>query len=154
MMDDAVRNNCLGLVEKPVSGVGMTKASRLAVAVFVLAATCWSQNLLTVQAKGKQEWPAEEADKLYISACSAIQREFGGARPLRPQITLVLGADKDEARWDSREIRLIKWNPDLFAQGVVVFAFEELMPLDQRIAVARRAVNWAGSTVKARSISK
>ena len=75
----------------------MTKASSLTVAVFVLAATCWSQHLLTVQAKGKQEWPAAEAYKLYISACSAIQRKFGGTRPLRPRITLVVGADKDEA---------------------------------------------------------
>jgi hypothetical protein len=130
-MDDAVRNNCLGLVERPVSGVGMTKASRLTVVVLVLAATCWSQNLRTVQARGEQAWPAEEVDKLCISACSAIQREFEGTRPLRSQITLVLAAEKDKARWDSREIRLIRWNPDLFAQGVVVLAFEELMPLDQ-----------------------
>ena len=83
-------------------------------------------------------------DKLYLSACSAVQREFGGTRPVRPQVTLVLGADKDEALWDRREIRLIKWNPHLFAQGVVVFAFEDLMPLDERMAVATRAVNWAG----------
>ena len=62
----------------------MTKASSLTVAVFVLTAACWSQDLLKVQAKGKGEWPAEEADKVYISACSAIQREFGGTRPLRP----------------------------------------------------------------------
>jgi hypothetical protein len=55
----------------------MTKASRLTVVVFLLAAGCWSQNLLTVQVKGKQKWPAEEADKLYLSACSAVQREFG-----------------------------------------------------------------------------
>jgi len=132
----------------------MTKASRLTVVVFVLAAGCWSQDLLTVQVKGKQKWPTEEADKLYLSACSAIEREFGGTRPVRPQVPLVLGADKDEALLDRREIRLIKWNPDLFAQGVVVFAFEDLMPMDERIAVARRAVNWAGSTVEIKAISK
>ena len=132
----------------------MTKASRLTVVVLVLAAGSWSQNLLTVQVKAKQQWPAEEADKLYLSACSAVQREFGGARPVRPQVTLVLGADKNEAFLDRREIRLIKWNPDLFAQGVVVFAFEDLMPLDQRMVVARRAVNWADSTVEIQAISK
>ena len=89
----------------------MTKASRLTVVVFLLAAGCWSQNLLTVQVKGKQKWPAEEADKLYFSACSAVQREFGGNRRVRPQVTLVLGADKDEALWDRREIRLVKMEP-------------------------------------------
>jgi len=136
------------------SGVGMTKASRLTVVVLVLTAGCWAQNLVTVQIKGKQKWPAEEADKLYLSACSAVQREFGGSRSIRPQITLVLGADKDEAVFDSREIRLIKWNPYLFAQGVVVFAFEDLMPPEDRLAVARRAVNWADSTIETKAISK
>ena len=47
-----------------------------------------------------------------------------------------------------------KWNPDLFTQGVVVFAFEDLMPLDERMAVTRRAVNWASSTVEIKEISK
>jgi hypothetical protein len=154
MIADAARTNCAGLSERHVSGVDMTKASRLTVVVFLLAAGCWSQNLLTVQVKGKQKWPAEEADKLYLSACSAVQREFGSTRPVRPQVTLVLGADKDEALWDRREIRLIKWNPHLFAQGVVVFAFEDLMPPDERMAVATRAVNWAGSTVEIKAISK
>ena len=132
----------------------MMRVSRLTVGVLVLTVGCWAQSLVAVRAKGKQRWPAEEADKLYLSACSAVQREFGGTRSIRPQITLLLGADRDEAVLDSREIRLIKWNPDLFAQGVVLFAFEDLMPLDQRLAVARRAVNWAGSTIEIKAISK
>ena len=132
----------------------MTKTSRLMVIVLVMAAGCWAQQLLTVQVKGSQKWPAEEVDKLYVSACSAVQREFGGAQPVRPQLTLVLGADKDQADLDKREIRLIRWNPDLFAQGVVVFAFQDLMPPEHRLAVAHRAVNWAGSTIKTKAISK
>jgi hypothetical protein len=35
-----------------------------------------------------------------------------------------------------------------------VFAFEDLMPPEQRLAVARRAVNWAGSTIEIKAISK
>ena len=132
----------------------MTKPSRLTVVVVVLAAGCWAQNLLTVQVKDKQKWPTEEADKLYLSACSAVQREFGGSRSIRPQITLVLGADRDEAIFDSREIRLIKWNPYLFAQGVVVFAFEDLMPPEDRLEVARRAVSWAAATIEIKASSK
>ena len=132
----------------------MKKATRLTVVVLALAARCWAQNLLTVQVKGKQKRPTEEADKLYLSACSAVQRGFGGSRSIRPQITLVLGANKNEAAFDSREIRLIKWNPYLLAQGVVVFAFEDLTPPEQRLVVARRAVNWVGSTIKIKAISK
>ena len=98
--------------------------------------------------------PTEEVDKLYLSACSAVQREFKGSRSVEPQVTLVLGADRDEAVLDSREIRFTKWNPYLFAQGVVAFAFEDLMTPDQRMAVARRAVNWAGSTVEIKALSK
>ena len=128
--------------------------SRLTVMVLVLTAGCWAQNFLTVQVKGQQKWPAEEVDRLYLSACSAVQREIGGSRSIRPQITLVLGAGKDEAVFDSREIRLVQWNPYLFAQGVVVFAFEDLLPQEQRLAVARRAVNWAGSTIEIKAISK
>ena len=132
----------------------MTKATRLTVFVLVLAAVCWEQNSLKVQVKGRQKWSAEEVDRLYLSACLAVQREFGGTRPVRPPLTLVLGADKDAADLDRREIRLIKWNPFLFAEGVVVFAFDDLMPLDERMAVARRAVNWAGSTVDVKTILK
>jgi hypothetical protein len=58
----------------------MTKPSRLTVVVLVLAPGCWAQNLLTVQVKVRQKWSAEEVDKLYLSACAAVQREFGDTR--------------------------------------------------------------------------
>jgi hypothetical protein len=132
----------------------MTKISKITVVVLVLAGACAAQNLLEVRVKGKQRWPAGEADKLYLSACSAVQREFGGAQPIRPKLTLVLGGDKSEAHWGTREIRLVKWDSYLFTQGVVMFGFEDLMPTDKRLAVARRAVNWADSTVEVKTISK
>ena len=52
------------------------------------------------------------------------------------------------ADWDRREIHLTKWDPNLFAQGVVIFAFEELLPTEQRRLLAKRAVTWADSTVE------
>jgi len=42
----------------------------------------------------------------------------------------------------------------LFAQGVVMFAFEELLPAGERMAVAKRAVTWADSTVDAKRFAK
>jgi len=122
--------------------------------VLLLTAGGWAQNLFAVQNKGNQKWPAEDADRLYLSACSVVQREFGGGRPVRPQITLVLGSDRDEAVIAIREIRLTKWNPYLFAQGVVAIAFQNLMTPDERLVVAKRAVNWAGSTVDIKAIAK
>ncbi len=127
---------------------------RLTVIVLLLAAEGWGQNFLAVQVKGRQRWQADEVDKLYLSACSAVQMEFGGRRPVRPQIILILGADKNEAVMENGEIRLVKWNPYLFAQGVVAFAFEDLMHTDERLMMARRAVNWAGSTTEIKDTQK
>jgi hypothetical protein len=55
---------------------------------------------------------------------------------------------------EKHEIHLTKWNPYLFAEGVVLFAFEDLMPVDKRLAVTRRAVTWADSTFDATAVSK
>ena len=131
----------------------MTNTPRITILILVLTAAGWAQNLFAVQAKGKQQWPAEEANKLYLSACSAVQREFGGPRTPRPRVTLVLGAHKNEAYLERREIRLTKWNSYLFAEGVVIFALEELVKREQ-VSLARRAVNWADSTVDIKAISK
>lgn len=137
-----------------VLGDGMVKASKLAVLILLLTAGGWAQSLFPVQARGKQRWPAQEADKLYLSTCSVVQREFGAAQPVRPQFTLVLGAENNQALFDRREIRLTKWDGYLFAQGVALFAFEDLMDRDKISAIARRAVNWADSTFEIRPIPK
>jgi hypothetical protein len=115
---------------------------------------CSAQEGLTVHSKGKQKWPAAEAEKIYLSACSAVQREFGSNRMVRPQVTVVLGAEKDVVSFDEREIKLTKWDRHAFAQGVVMFAFEDLMPVEQRLMLAKRAVIWAGSTVDIERVSK
>jgi hypothetical protein len=121
---------------------------KMAMVVLFLSAGCMAQDGLTVRDTGKHRVPADEAEKIYLSACSAVQREFGGRRPLRPQIALVLGAPQNQVEWNQREIRLVKWIPELFAQGVVMLAFEELMPTTDRLTLARRAVNWADSTIE------
>ena len=69
-------------------------------------------------------------------------------------MTLVVGAEQNGAYRDAKEIRLTKWDPYLFAQGVVFFAFEELLPEGERMAVAKRAITWADSTVESKSFVK
>jgi len=115
---------------------------------------CCAQNFVTVQVKGNQKSPAVEADKVYLSACSVVQREFGGNRVPRPQVTLILGAEVNRADRDHREIKLIKWDPYLFAQGVVVFAFEDLLPTEVRLTAAKRAIALVNSTVGVNSFAK
>ena len=126
----------------------MTNRLRFLIVVLISATACLAQDGLTVQSKGKQKWPAAEAQKIYVSACSAVQREFGANRTVRPRVTLVLGADKNIALPDQREIRLTKWDRFLFAQGIVLFAFDELMTANQRMTLAKRAVSWADATVE------
>ena len=127
---------------------------KFTISVLFLATACLAQEGMPVYFKGKQKWPAAEAEKIYLSTCSAVQREFGSSRAVRPQVTVVLGADKDEVSFDEREIRLTKWDRHAFAQGVVLFAFEDLMPVDQRLILAKRAVIWDDSTVEVERLAK
>jgi len=132
----------------------MSKWLRLEIVVLSLATACLAQEGLTIHSKVKQKWPAAEAEKIYLSACSAVQQEFGSNRGVRPRVTVVLGADQNRVMFDEREIWLTKWDRHLFAQGVVVFAFEDLMPVEQRLTLAKRAVNWADATVEVERVEK
>ena len=129
-------------------------AARLTLLVLLLTGAGWTEDLLAVQIKGKEKWPAQEADRLYLSACAVVQREYGAGRVVHPQITVVLGDGIDQADLDGRVIRLTKWDPYLFAQGVVSIALYNLLPLDQRLTMARRAVSWADATVAVKAISE
>ena len=86
----------------------MNSWMRLGIVLLSLATTCVAQERSPVQIEGKQKVRAAEVDKIYLSACTAVQREFGGNRAVRPRVTLVLGADKDVALFQEREIRLTK----------------------------------------------
>jgi hypothetical protein len=132
----------------------MTSRLSLLTVFLILATVCLAQEGLTVQSKGKRKWPAAEAQKIYVSACSAVQREFGGNRYVAPRVTLVLGTDKNEVGFNEREIRLTKWDRYLFAQGVVMLAFEDLMPWQERMTMAMRAVTWADATVHIEQLGK
>jgi len=115
-----------------------------------------AQEGLTIRNDRNENWPSTEAAKVYLSACAAVQREFGIGRELRPRVTLVLGADKSKQGLyvKDREIRLAKWDPYMFAQGVVWLAFERLMPEEQILLISKRAVSWADATVAVSQIQK
>jgi hypothetical protein len=132
----------------------MFTAVKFTISVLVLAGACLAQVGLTIDKKHKEKVSTPEAEKVYSSACSVVQREFDIKHPLRPQVRLVLGADKNEVWFAGREIRLTKWNSYAFAQGVVWLAFEDLMPSQQRLTIAKRAVNWADSTVEIERLTK
>jgi hypothetical protein len=132
----------------------MTNRLRFLIVVLISTTACLAQDGLTVQSKGKQKWPAAEAQKIYFSACSVVRREFGSNRPVAPRVTLVLGASKNEVWFQGQEIRLTKWDRYAFAQGVVWLAFVDLMPSQQRLTIAKQVVNWADATVDVEQLRK
>lgn len=132
----------------------MLTAVRFAISVLALAGVGLAQDGLTIDNKHKERLSTPEVEKIYSSACSVVEREFDIKHPLHPQVRLVLGADKNEIWFVGREIRLTKWNPYVFAQGVVWLAFEDLMPSQQRLTIAKRAVTWADSTVESERLAK
>ena len=132
----------------------MKKTVRVVIVVFGMVVACWGQNYFATEGKGKQHFPAAEADRLYLSACSAVQTEFRTAVSVRPNFTLVLGAEKNEVEFKTRQIRLTNWDPYLFTEGVVIFASEDLMDVKERMVMTRRAINLADATVNVAMVSK
>jgi hypothetical protein len=131
----------------------MRTLTAVVVCTVAMGASSLAQQGLVIRATNRQVEQAD-AERVYFSACSAVEREFRINRSIRPQVTLVVGAGENRAYWKSREIRLKQWDPYLFAQGVVIFAFEDLLPEGERNSVARRAVTWADSTVEAKRFAK
>jgi hypothetical protein len=70
-----------------------------------------------------------------LPACAAVEREFGATCPLDPRVILVLGGKKDGVVWGRGEIRMRKWDPDPFAQGVTALAYRQLMPLHVTLTI-------------------
>ena len=132
----------------------MLTALKFAISVLALAGASLGQDGLTIDNKHKERASSPEVEKIYSSGVSVVPREFGISRPLYPRARLVLGADKNEIWFAGREIRLTKWNRHAFAQGVVWLAFEELMPSQQRLTIAKRAVTLADSTVEIERLAK
>lgn len=129
-------------------------ALKFAISVLAMAAACLGQGGLTIDNKHKERVSTPEAEKIYFSACSVVRQEFEVSRPILPQVKLVVGASKNGVLWDEREIWLTRWDAYMFAQGVVMLAFADLMTADRKIAMTNRAVNRADSTVEIERLAK
>jgi hypothetical protein len=99
-----------------------------------------------------KKWPEADAGRIYTSACDLLARSIRPEHPpqLRPKFRLVLGTDHDEFVRDGalEELHLKSWDPEKFAQGVVVVALRELVPRPDLARLARLSVTLAGSTVE------
>jgi len=88
-----------------------------------------------------------ETEKIYLSACEAVEREFDRSEPVRPRLTLMLGASDDFLRYQTREILLRRWDKYLFAEAVVGLAMNDLASPDERVKLSKLAVSQAEATV-------
>ena len=133
----------------------MKNMMKLAMLVVAFASVCCAQEgTVNVSSEGTQKWSPSEVNKVYLSACTAVQKEFGNRIVLRPTIALVLGADKNAVNFDKKTILLKRWDRSLFAEGVVILAFEDLLTPQRRMMMTNRAVNLAQATVNVGEITK
>jgi hypothetical protein len=132
----------------------LINAMKFAISVLALAGACLAQEGLTIDNKHKERVSTPEAEKIYFSACAVVREEFDVKTPILPRVKLVLGTSKNGVLWDEREIWLTRWDPYLFAQGVVMLAFADLLTGDRRMVMTKRAMNWADSTVGIERLAK
>lgn len=125
----------------------MSGGIRSALCLLILVTSCMAEEGLTIQNRSKEKVQEGEIQKLYASACAVVRQEFHDQHLDNPAMTLVIGADKDGMLEQEREIRLVRWNPYLFAQGVVMLAFQDLLPVQRKLNMTTRAVSQADATV-------
>jgi hypothetical protein len=103
-----------------------------------------------------KKWPEAEAGRIYSWACDLLARSIRPEKPpeLRPKFRLVLGAEHDEFVRDGNatEVHLKSWDPEKFAQGVVVVALRDLLPKTDLARLARQSVSLADSTLDVRDM--
>ena len=92
-----------------------------------------------------------EAESIYRNACEIVQHDFrNSAVELHPHFAVIIGADRDEVharRERPDQILMKRWDPVIFAQGVVLLAFDEVLTPDLIRQMRDRALRISNSTV-------
>ena len=132
----------------------MSGGIRSALCLLILVTSCMAQEGLTIKSRSKEKVQETEVEKVYVAASAVVRQEFHDQHLDNPVVTLVIGADKDEMLPQEREIRLVRWNPYLFAQGVVMLAFQDLLPVQRKLNMTTRAVSQADATVAVQQLAR
>ena len=102
---------------------------------------------LSVVNPHREKVPDDEAEKVYLKACEAVEKEFGRPVPIRPPVILRLGAAENILHFKTREILLKKWDEVRFADAVVDLALYDMVPAEERLKLSNSAIHRAGATV-------
>ena len=88
-----------------------------------------------------------EAESLYQNACVVVQQDVRVSTEIvHPHFTVVVGAETNEVH-NMEEIRMKKWNPTMFAEGVVILAYQQELTADKIKQLGNRAVRYSNATV-------
>lgn len=127
----------------------------LILAIAISACVVHAQSALPFEVSNpkNKKWPAAEAGRIYASACDLLARTVRPENPpdLHPKFRLVLGANQDEyvRNAGTNEVHLKSWNPEMFAEAVVLGAVREMLRSDDLQKVAHQSVSLADATVSA-----
>lgn len=106
-----------------------------------------SAGYLTIFNPNHEKISSEEVEKVYLTACYVVEREFKRPAPIRPRLILRLGANENKLQYPMREIQLKKWDEYRFADAVVDLALHDMVPAEERVRLGDAAVHEAGATV-------
>jgi hypothetical protein len=106
-----------------------------------------TQEYLTILNPNHEKMSMEEAEKVYLRACEAVEKEFNRSTPVRPHLILRLGGSDDVLHYPMQEIQLKKWDKYRFADAVVELALHDMLSLEDKARLRNIAVNEAGATV-------
>jgi len=102
---------------------------------------------LTIVNPRHEKVPDAEAEKVYLRACEAVEKEFDRPAPICPQVVLRIGAGENILHFKTREIVLKKWDEYRFADAVVDLALYDMVSAEERVRLSNSAINRAGATV-------
>jgi hypothetical protein len=93
-----------------------------------------------------------DAETIYRNACAVVQRDFlSAAGELHLHFTVVIGADQNQVLsrrlTQDDEIWMKRWDPNVFAQGVVLLAVDQSLTPDVVKRLGKRAVRYSNATV-------
>lgn len=138
--------------------------TKLVVAVALLSLPALAQSpsfgVHLLKSDKKVEWsPAAQAqaDKDYESACAVFERET--KLKVKPEFTLVLGAEKDillidEVVGNHYEIQLRKWDEAKFLEGVLRLAGYQVFARSKLSELVKTAHAWANASIDVSDLQK
>jgi len=101
----------------------------------------------TIYNPGGEKISYSEAEKVYLAACEAIEREFNRSTPIRPRLTVHLHSNENNLHYPDRDLRLSRWDKNRFAEAVVELVLHDMISPEDRLRLTKLAVAQAEASV-------